>query len=65
MAVGSGLICTLNTQSNAAHWISYEVLTGIGSGIGFQIPYTAVSVVLPEGEGDVPIANALIVFSKR
>lgn len=60
MAVGSGLLQTLDPDSSTAHWVCYQMITGIGFGLGFQIPYTAVQVVL--SEGDVPSGNALVVF---
>ncbi|PQE06077.1 hypothetical protein CJF30_00005026 [Rutstroemia sp. NJR-2017a BBW] len=48
LTVGSGLLHTLGRYSTTAQWAGYEVLTGIGFGIGFQIPYSAVHVVLPK-----------------
>ncbi|TGO46765.1 hypothetical protein BCON_0309g00090 [Botryotinia convoluta] len=45
-----------------AHWVGYEVLTEFGFCIGFQVPYTAVPIVLPTE--DVPIGNSLPVFSQ-
>lgn len=42
--------------------VGYEVLTGFGFGSGFQVPYTAVQIVLPAE--DVPIGNSLLVFSQ-
>lgn len=44
--IGSGLLITLKVDSSRATWIGYQVLTGAGSGIGIQIPFTAVQVVL-------------------
>ena len=60
LTVGCGLIQTLHTTSSTGHWFGYEVLTGIGFGIAFQIPYTVVQVVLPAK--DLAVGNALIVF---
>ena len=60
LTAGCALISTLRPQSTEPQWFGYEVLTGIGFGMSFQIPYSAVQVVLsPE---DLPIGNALIVF---
>ncbi|THV53879.1 hypothetical protein BGAL_0040g00410 [Botrytis galanthina] len=42
--------------------VGYEVLTGFGFGLGYQVPYTAVQIVLPAE--DVPIGNSLLVFSQ-
>ena len=60
LTVGCGLIQTLHATSSTAHWFGYEVLTGIGFGMAFQIPYTVVQVVLPAK--DLAVGNALIVF---
>ncbi|KAL8798266.1 MAG: hypothetical protein Q9182_006812 [Xanthomendoza sp. 2 TL-2023] len=60
LTVGCGLIQTLDVQSPEAHWFDYQVLTGIGFGMAFQIPYTAAQVVLPAE--DLAKGNALIVF---
>lgn len=60
MVIGSGLLHTLNPNSTVAQWVCYQIITGIGFGMGFQVPYTAVQVVL--SEEDVPSGNALVVF---
>ena len=44
--IGSGLLTTFKVESSRATWIGYQVLTGAGSGMGVQIPFTAVQVVL-------------------
>jgi MFS family permease len=36
--VGAGLLYTLDMSSNPAHWIGYQIVSGIGLGLGFQIP---------------------------
>ncbi|KAL8922649.1 MAG: hypothetical protein Q9172_003489 [Xanthocarpia lactea] len=60
LTIGCGLIQTLHVGSPTADWFGYQVLTGIGFGMAFQIPYTAVQVVLPAE--DLPMGNALVVF---
>lgn len=60
LTAGCAVIQTLNVQSSEAQWFGYQVLTGIGIGMAFQIPYSAVHVVLPPD--DLPVGNALIVF---
>lgn len=60
LTVGCTLLHSLQVETSAARWIGYQILTGVAFGMGFQIPYTAVQVVLsPE---DLPTGNALIVF---
>jgi hypothetical protein len=36
--IGAGLIYTLGIASPSSHWIGYQALTGLGLGLGFQIP---------------------------
>jgi hypothetical protein len=45
-AVGSGLIHLLNADSPAAQWVGYQVIAGLGTGFGIQIPFTVVQTVL-------------------
>ena len=60
LTVGSALLHLLNTESTTSRWIGYQLLTGIGFGMAFQVPYTALHATLsPE---DLPIGNSLIVF---
>ena len=60
LTIGCTFLHMLYVQTSGARWIGYQILTGVGFGMGFQIPYTAVQVVLsPE---DLPTGNALIVF---
>ncbi|KAF1356882.1 major facilitator superfamily domain-containing protein [Delphinella strobiligena] len=58
--VGCGLLYTLKVNSSAGHWIGYQLLAGIGSGSGVQIPFIAVQVVL--NEKDMPTGNAIAIF---
>ena len=60
MVAGSALIHTLTVQGGPAQWIGYQLLTGIGFGLGFQVPFIAVQVVL--GADDIPTGNALTIF---
>ncbi|KAF7885090.1 hypothetical protein EAF00_010908 [Botryotinia globosa] len=59
---GCGSLHTLGRSSTTAQWVGYQVLTRFGFGIGFQVPYTALQIVLPNE--DVPIGNSLPVFSQ-
>ncbi|KAL0938257.1 MFS transporter [Colletotrichum truncatum] len=61
-SLGSGLLSSLTTSSNAGHIIGYSILTSIGIGFSAQVPLTAVRNVLHEA--DIPIANGLNVFSQ-
>ena len=45
-AIGTGLLSTIGLNTTTVRWAAYMVITGIGIGIGVQLPYTAVQVVL-------------------
>ena len=44
-SVGTGLLSTIGLDTSTVHWATYMVLTGLGIGIGVQMPYTAVQAV--------------------
>lgn len=58
--VGVGLLYTLTIGSSSAKWIGYQVLTGLGLGLGFQVPVSAVQATLPQI--DIPSGSAMIIF---
>ncbi|KUI59517.1 Putative HC-toxin efflux carrier TOXA [Cytospora mali] len=62
-SVGAGLLTTIDAAIPTAKWAAYLVITGIGVGMSFQLPYTAVQVVLEPV--DVPTGNAIAVFSSQ
>ena len=49
--VGAGLITRFDSHTSTLEWASFLVITGIGMGIGMQMPYTAVQVVLRYVQG--------------
>ncbi|KAJ5673614.1 hypothetical protein N7507_002741 [Penicillium longicatenatum] len=59
MAIATGLYTTFSPTTPPSEWISYQILYGIGVGLAFQQPYTAVQTVLP----DSAVATALVVLS--
>jgi Na+/melibiose symporter-like transporter len=58
--VGAGLIYTLQVASNVGRWVGYQLICGFGAGIGVQIPFIAVQVVL--NAKDMPTGNAIAIF---
>ncbi|KFZ04166.1 hypothetical protein V502_10359 [Pseudogymnoascus sp. VKM F-4520 (FW-2644)] len=60
LAIGTGLLHTLHRASPMREWFGYQVISGIGFGIGVQIPFFAIQVVLDAA--DIPVASALIAF---
>lgn len=57
---GSGMISTLALHSPTAAWFGYQVVAGLGVGVGFQLGILVVQAVLP-GE-DVAVATACVQF---
>lgn len=45
-AIGTGLLMTVSLGTPTAHWASFLATTGLGLGMGMQMPYTAIQVVL-------------------
>ncbi|KAF3084453.1 hypothetical protein TWF569_006971 [Orbilia oligospora] len=58
--VGAGLLYTLEVDSPSSKWIGYQIIAGFGAGMGIQIPFVAVQVVL--SPDDMPVGNALAIF---
>jgi hypothetical protein len=78
--VGMGLIYTLQIGSKSSHWIGYQVLAGLGTGLAFQIPqivaqsicepsevsqYTAISLFFQMMGGTFFVSAAESVFSNK
>jgi hypothetical protein len=60
--IGLGLLSTLQVHSGPAQWIGYQVLYGIGTGLGLQQGWTVVQAALPSS--DVPQATAIVTFAQ-
>lgn len=60
MSVGVGLMYTFTPASDHQMWIGYQVLTGIGIGLGFQQPLIVVQSVLHISK--VPIGTSVVIF---
>jgi hypothetical protein len=59
-SVGAGLCATFDLHTPVAKWFGYEVLTGLGIGVGFQGGMVIVQTVL--FLEDIPIATAMVSF---
>jgi len=59
-SIGAGLISTYTIDMSFGKWFGYQVLTGAGVGVGFQIPIISVQTVLPLE--DVPVGTACVIF---
>ncbi|KAF7912858.1 uncharacterized protein EAF01_001879 [Botrytis porri] len=58
--IGAGLMYTLQVGSSVGKWVGYQLICGIGAGMGVQIPFIAVQVVL--NAKDMPSGNAIAIF---
>ena len=62
MSVGAGLLTTFQPNTGVAKWISYQILFGIGLGLGMQQPNLAAQTVL--ARQDVPVGASLMFFAQ-
>ena len=62
MAIGAGLIATFKVDSPPAHWIGYQILYGLGVGIGMQQSLIAAQAVLDIK--DVPTGTSVLIFAQ-
>ncbi|KAJ5462654.1 hypothetical protein N7475_007598 [Penicillium sp. IBT 31633x] len=62
LAIGAGLLTTLEETSGPGEWIGYQILMGMGVGLGMQQPFIVVQNVLPDG--DIPTGTAVITFAQ-
>ncbi|OLN86224.1 putative HC-toxin efflux carrier TOXA 13 [Colletotrichum chlorophyti] len=60
MAIGSGLLYTLQVDSSSPKWIGYQIIYGLGGGLGIQAPNLAAQTTLPKQ--DVPMGISLLLF---
>ena len=58
--VGCGLCYTLDINSGSSHWIGYQAITGIGIGLGQQIPIMACQGAV--GMMDLSSVSAIVLF---
>lgn len=57
---GQVMLTQLHPTSNTVYWAASLVVTGLGSGMAMQLPYTAIPLVL--ADEDIPVGNAIAVF---
>ncbi|KAI0142253.1 putative MFS aflatoxin efflux pump [Xylariaceae sp. FL1272] len=62
MAIGGGLLTTLQIDTSMPKWIGYQVLYGFGLGLGIQAPNLAAQTALPLD--DVATGTALMLFNQ-
>ena len=62
LTIGSALCSTFKVHTEHSIWIGYQVIIGMGAGVGFQQCINALQTVLPLP--DIPIGIAIITFSQ-
>ncbi|KAI3320292.1 major facilitator superfamily domain-containing protein [Xylariaceae sp. AK1471] len=60
MSIGAGLITTFNLTTPLSRWFGYQVITGLGTGIGFQVALLVVQNTLSQEL--VPQGTACVQF---
>ncbi|KAK2807734.1 hypothetical protein FQN51_000172 [Onygenales sp. PD_10] len=59
-AVGYGLLSTLSPTTPVAHWIGYQILYGVASGLTTAAPYIAIQNLVAAEQ--IPLAMAIMIF---
>ncbi|OJD36677.1 major facilitator superfamily transporter [Diplodia corticola] len=62
-SAGAGLLTTFTTSTDRPAWLGYQVLFGLGLGLGMQQANIAVQCVLPRA--DVPVGVTLVFFAQQ
>jgi hypothetical protein len=62
LCIGNGLFTTFSVHTAVVAWAGYQVLVGIGRGLGMQIPMVAVQANTPRQY--IPAATAFLTFSQ-
>lgn len=62
LTIGSGLCTTFQVHTERGKWIGYQIIIGIGAGVGFQQCINCLQTVLPLK--DIPIGIAVITFAQ-
>jgi hypothetical protein len=60
MTVGAGLVTTFGVDTVFSKWFGYQIIVGLGSGVGFNVPLVAVQTVL--SMEDIPIGTVSVMF---
>ncbi|KAI1388152.1 major facilitator superfamily domain-containing protein [Hypoxylon trugodes] len=60
--IGAGLLTTLTPSTGQAKWIGYQIIFGIGLGLGIQQPLNIVQTVLDRS--DIATGSSLVTFTR-
>lgn len=62
LSIGAGLLTTFKVSTPDSMSIGYQILYGLGVGLGIQQPLVTVQTVLPLA--DIPTGTAMVIFSQ-
>lgn len=62
LTIGAGLCTTFQVHTGPGTWVGYQVILGIGAGVGFPQCINALQTVLTLH--DIPVGIAIITFSQ-
>ncbi|KAL8921809.1 MAG: hypothetical protein Q9208_005566 [Pyrenodesmia sp. 3 TL-2023] len=62
-SIGSGASTLISVDTPTVQWAAYLVISGFGIGLGVQLPYTALQVILDQD--DLSVGNAMVVFFQQ
>ncbi|KAF1817855.1 MFS general substrate transporter [Dissoconium aciculare CBS 342.82] len=60
---GAALLSTLQPSTSMPRWIGYQILYGVGAGLGLQQPLVAIQTALPEAR--ISEGTAILVFMQN
>ncbi|KAH8590073.1 putative MFS toxin efflux pump [Bisporella sp. PMI_857] len=60
MTIGAGLVTTFDIDTVFSKWFGYQIIAGLGCGVGFNIPLVAIQTVL--SMEDIPIGTVSVMF---
>ncbi|KAI1338681.1 major facilitator superfamily domain-containing protein [Xylariaceae sp. FL0016] len=63
LAIGQGLMSTFKVGESSSHWIGFQVIAGLGLGIGMQASTLAAQAVLPMK--DIKMGIAIMFFAQQ
>lgn len=61
MAIGGGLLSTLNVDSLPSAWVGFQCLFGIGYGLGAQAPVSLLQEIFDD-ENDISMGTSIVVL---
>ncbi|KAI1642322.1 putative MFS multidrug transporter [Daldinia loculata] len=63
VTIANGILSTLSPTTSIGEWVGYQVIHGVGRGLGMQMPILAVQNTLPPAQ--ISVAMALLMFSQN